>query len=302
MPCQAQIPRRQSVALILLAALSAASIAAPEGPRQGPPERQVAQGERNGPPGERAAPPEGARIPPGAQRTPSERAEREHSRSHGEMGQPRPDRVAPGGSTGPLHGQPPPRPSVPSNHWYDGAHGHSHAYPVPGWNVRSLPRHSHTVVWGGVNYGFYDGVWYSPGPRGYVVVRPPFGIVVRDLPLFRTVVMVGGLNYLYANGVYYREVGDGGYEVVPPPVAADVTAASNAAARTFVYPRMGQSAQQQATDEYECHRWAVSQSGFDPTAAATSTTVTTTTHLAALRDNYQRARIACLEGRNYTVR
>lgn len=302
MPCRAQIHRRQSVALILMAALSTVAIAAPEGPRQGPPERQAGQGERNGQAGERTAPPEGARLPPGPHQVPPGRAEREHPGPRGELSQPRPDKVMPGGPIGSLHGQPTARPPVPNNHWYDGAHGHSHAYPVPGWSVRTLPRHSYTVMWGGVNYGFYDGVWYSPGPRGYVVVRPPFGIVVRDLPVFRTVVVVGGLNYLYANGVYYRELGESGYEVVPPPVAADVSAASNAAARTFVYPRMGQSAQQQATDEYECHRWAVSQSGFDPTAAATSTTVTTTTNLAALRDNYQRARVACLEGRNYTVR
>jgi hypothetical protein len=33
----------------------------------------------------------------------------------------------------------------------------------------------------------------------------------------------------------------------------------------FVYPKNGQSSQQQDTDRYECPRWAVSKSGFDPT-------------------------------------
>ena len=35
----------------------------------------------------------------------------------------------------------------------------------------------------------------------------------------------------------------------------------------FVYPRAGQSEQQQSQDRYECHQWAVSQTGFDPSTA-----------------------------------
>lgn len=36
--------------------------------------------------------------------------------------------------------------------------------------------------------------------------------------------------------------------------------------RIFVYPTRGQSADQQDRDRYECHHWAVEQSGFDPSA------------------------------------
>jgi hypothetical protein len=32
----------------------------------------------------------------------------------------------------------------------------------------------------------------------------------------------------------------------------------------FMYPAKGQSAAQQDKDRYECHRWAVGQTGFDP--------------------------------------
>lgn len=39
-------------------------------------------------------------------------------------------------------------------------------------------------------------------------------------------------------------------------------------AQQFVYPQNGQSAEQQKQDEYECHAWAVQQTGYDPTAAA----------------------------------
>ncbi len=35
----------------------------------------------------------------------------------------------------------------------------------------------------------------------------------------------------------------------------------------FVYPKAGQSEQQQSQDRYECHQWAVSQTGFDPSTA-----------------------------------
>ena len=35
----------------------------------------------------------------------------------------------------------------------------------------------------------------------------------------------------------------------------------------FAYPNAGQSDQQQSRDRYECHQWAVSQTGFDPTTA-----------------------------------
>ena len=38
--------------------------------------------------------------------------------------------------------------------------------------------------------------------------------------------------------------------------------------RVFAYPNAGQSQQQQQADSYQCHQWAVSQTGFDPTQPA----------------------------------
>ena len=43
-------------------------------------------------------------------------------------------------------------------------------------------------------------------------------------------------------------------EAPPPPPPPEV----------FFYPTQGQSAQQQDRDRYECHVWAVKQTGFDP--------------------------------------
>ena len=42
---------------------------------------------------------------------------------------------------------------------------------------------------------------------------------------------------------------------------------SLAQADLMVYPAKGQSTEQQSKDRYECHAWAVKQSGFDPSTA-----------------------------------
>jgi hypothetical protein len=182
--------------------------------------------------------------------------------------------------------------------WYDGAHGHNHAYPSPGHGVHTPHHHSRAVYWGGSNYRFYDGVWYSPWRSSWVVVRPPYGIVLGDIPAWFTPITIAGIVYLYANGVYYRNRAEGGYEVVQPPVQAQTVV--TVPAKSYVYPRNGQTAQQQATDEYECHRWAVTQTGFDPTGAALGQAPVRAATGASVAD-YDRARGACLEGRGYTV-
>ena len=38
----------------------------------------------------------------------------------------------------------------------------------------------------------------------------------------------------------------------------------------FIYPAKGQSQEQQDKDRYECHNWAVQQTGFDPSKTAAS--------------------------------
>lgn len=40
-----------------------------------------------------------------------------------------------------------------------------------------------------------------------------------------------------------------------------------AEAQMIIYPAQGQSSEQQKQDEFECHDWAVGQTGFDPTLA-----------------------------------
>jgi len=51
-----------------------------------------------------------------------------------------------------------------------------------------------------------------------------------------------------------------------PQTNADDEALVASATTVYFHPSRGQSAQQQDRDRYECHNWAVRQSGFDPSA------------------------------------
>jgi hypothetical protein len=50
-------------------------------------------------------------------------------------------------------------------------------------------------------------------------------------------------------------------------LALAIAAGGTAAEDVFMYPAKGQSQEQQDKDRYECHRWAVQQTGFDPSQA-----------------------------------
>jgi hypothetical protein len=54
---------------------------------------------------------------------------------------------------------------------------------------------------------------------------------------------------------------------VQEPVRTVVVAPPRPMPRLYVYPAHGQSEQQLERDRYECHTWAVAQTGFDPSRA-----------------------------------
>ena len=54
---------------------------------------------------------------------------------------------------------------------------------------------------------------------------------------------------------------------MPMPAPPPPTVAPLPDTRVYVYPAAGQSAARLDQDRYECHTWAVHQSGFDPSAA-----------------------------------
>jgi hypothetical protein len=183
---------------------------------------------------------------------------------------------------------------------------HDHYYPSRGYYVRELPRDRVIISGPRGRYFYSGGVWYSPGPTGYVVIGAPIGTFVPVLPPYYTTVWVGGAPYYYSNDTYYvwRD-SDRQYEVVDPPdeQAADTEppppAPPSAAGDVFIYPKNGQSEADQARDKYECHKWAQNESGFDPTQANGGVPPE---QANSKRASYQRAMGACLEGRGYSVK
>jgi hypothetical protein len=179
----------------------------------------------------------------------------------------------------------------------DSRYNHNHYYPARGQYIEVLPNGHQVVVHGNARYYFYGGAWYRPaGPR-FVIVAPPFGMVVPFLPPYYATVWLGGIPYYYANNVYYTH-GQRGYVVVEPP-KGDVSQSPPTADQPFIYPRKGQSEQQQANDRYECHRWAASQTDYDPTQPTGGMPEAQTNQK---RTDYQRAMGACLDARDYTVK
>lgn len=189
--------------------------------------------------------------------------------------------------------------------WDDGRRGwdhapryHYHAAPRyrPGHHVPRLSPGAHVSLHFGRHYWFDNGYWYTPASNGYVLVRPPGGVYLHALPPGYTLVRVGPTVYYQANGVYYTAAPSGGYMV------AEVASQDDPDDRyqpPMVYPARGQSPEQQGTDEYECHVWAVDRAGFDPTLAGLGQGPEGD---EVLRGNYVRALTACLEGRGYSVR
>ncbi len=154
-------------------------------------------------------------------------------------------------------------------YWHGGYWPHCWYYPGWAWYLPVLPVGYATYWWGGVPYYYWNSLYYtwSPAQSGYVVTDPP--------PV---------------EGVEGSSDGSGGYEQAPESSYAPQS--SGSAGDVYVYPRNGQTQQQTDNDRYECHSWAVSQSGFDPTRP----------QQAGNPDDYRRAMVACLDARGYSAR
>jgi hypothetical protein len=178
---------------------------------------------------------------------------------------------------------------------YVGGHGYS-----TGWRGGS---------WGGWRGSAWRGGYWHGGfwPRAFYGAG--FSWFLPILPLAYATYWYSGMPYYYANDVYYtwNPTYDGYVATDPPPVAdssgsADVggpppsDAGSQqdpgpgpggpVAGQIFMYPKNGQSAEQQATDRTECQRWATEQAG----------------QVAQNGSDYNRAMVACVEGRGYSAR
>jgi hypothetical protein len=207
----------------------------------------------------------------------------------------------------------------------DTRHGHDHRYPDRGAVVRDLPRGTVTVNYAGVAYRYHDGVWFEPRGPAFLVVAPPIGLIVPTLPTFATRLSAAGESYLYANDIYYRSRPElGGYEVVnapeampaplsapgpdtaeaaivhplPSPVASPASTATVLAPTAPARRIRTSDPDREARDRYECHRFAVAETGYDPLRAGGPVTAAS----ANRASDYQRAQAACLEALGYSLR
>jgi hypothetical protein len=186
--------------------------------------------------------------------------------------------------------------------------GHAH-YAVGGGHF--APHYAGS--YSGSRAGYYGGNWHGSSWRGgywhggyshggFYGPRFGFGWFLPILPAFYATYYFGGIPYYYANDAYYTwNPSYNGYVATDPPEGAVDASSDNASAplapnaQTYNYPKNGQTDEQQATDRYQCHQWAVSQSGYDPTRTNAPTA-------GGQQTDYRRALTACLEGRGYSVR
>jgi hypothetical protein len=180
-----------------------------------------------------------------------------------------------------------------------GGYGHG-GYGRPGFGHPGFV-HGNGRFWGGGYWGgrFWPGVRYGAG----------FAWFLPILPIGYATYYWGGLPYYYYDNAYYTwDSGYNGYVATdPPPVGDEGSASADTSANSvesdgaaaagsselYVYPRNGQSDEQMATDKFECHKWAVSQSGFDPTRSSNP---------QGTSPDYQRAFGACLDARGYSAK
>ena len=149
---------------------------------------------------------------------------------------------------------------------------------------------------GGYGYGWRGGFW---GPWGWGWGGVGLGLYFATLPYYYSTYWWGGVPYYYADNTYYRwDPGVGQYQTVAPPAGLQTQGGAPGAASTsdlIAYPKNGQTQEQQGKDKFECYRWAVGQTGFDPTQPGGGSA-------PGNRSNYLRAQAACLEGRGYSVK
>ncbi|MEP7313521.1 MAG: DUF6515 family protein [Pseudomonadota bacterium] len=174
--------------------------------------------------------------------------------------------------------------------------------PPPSRVVQRLPPGYRSYNWRGSSYYNYRGSWYRPYGSSYVIVGAPYGMFVPYLPSYYSSVWFGGSRYYYADDTYYMyEPQRRGYVVTRSPYNDsrddeedyDSDSGDSYDEDLYIYPTRGQSEKQQSDDRYECHKWAVDQTHYDPTDSD---------YKSEDRQQYDRAIAACLTGRGYSVK
>ena len=120
----------------------------------------------------------------------------------------------------------------------------------------------------GVDTGTVGAVTVVVGTAGGAVGAGALGSSQRHCLFYYDTYWWDGVPYYYADDVYYQWNGDAGaYETVQPPsgLANEVAAQQPAVRDLYMYPKSGQTAEQQGEDRAACHKWAATQPDSIPT-------------------------------------
>jgi hypothetical protein len=191
---------------------------------------------------------------------------------------------------------------APSAHYAGGSHSYASGFHGAGYAGHGAYGRPGAYYGHGYSTGAHwrGGYWHGGfWPRAYYGWG--FSWFLPVLPLAYATYWYSGVPYYYANDVYYTyNPSYEGYVATDPPPVADSSGAGPEGAgpsaapppgdaiagQIFMYPKNGQSAEQQARDKAECQQWASQQAG----------------DVAQNGSDYQRAMTACVEGRGYSAR
>ena len=92
-------------------------------------------------------------------------------------------------------------------------------YSAEGQFIRRIPKDAEKFKMGSKPFYMYEGVFYKPQKKGYVIIPPPIGMRVKYVPRGARHLQIDGLDYYEMNGTYYLDIPRKRYyEIVPEPV------------------------------------------------------------------------------------
>jgi hypothetical protein len=85
-----------------------------------------------------------------------------------------------------------------------------------------LPYNYASIIYRGRPYFYANGLYYSNVGNYYNLITPPFGLTVSLLPRGYWGFNYGGFPHYYVGGIFYRATNDRQYEIIEPPMGAEV--------------------------------------------------------------------------------
>lgn len=172
--------------------------------------------------------------------------------------------------------------------------------PPIGLVVPTLPTFATAIVSAGRAYLYANDVYYRPRPDlgGYEVVNDPEEPVVDSGGTASAGAMTAGTAAAQLTNAANVSTTPAATAPAATPAVASVGPPGGTGNSPYFLPRNGQSPDEQARDRYDCYRFAVTQTGFDPMRVSPGTPAA---QYADRQAAYERAQTACYEGRGYTI-